>query len=173
MMFPSFLKLAKTGNGDSITDSCTTFTPYPYVFPWLWRRGQGSLRKFFMYFPLIVGYIWQQPVDLLIVLSVPVLSEPGWLALDVARTLSLSYLKHTRAFPAQKKAPGLTVVCWSHPCSGTQPPPATLLAHWASDLLSSLFTFKWSQVDSFPVTLLGWHCWECSSSHIKWTVLSL
>lgn len=89
-----------------------------------------------MYFPLIVGYIWQQPVDLLIVLSAAifaslysVLSEPGWLALDVARTLSLSYLKHTRAFPAQKKARGLTVVCWSHPCSGTQPPPATLLAH--------------------------------------------
>lgn len=36
--FPSLLKLTETGNWDSGIDHCT-FTPYPYVFPCLWRRG--------------------------------------------------------------------------------------------------------------------------------------
>lgn len=111
----------------------------------------------------MVGYVWQQPVDLLIVLSASILMsyipssflEPDWFTLNVDQILSFPCLKHTRTFPSQNKVWGLSYgllapfMFW-HPAISLTSFPTTLFAHSASFLLSFLLIFKSSQVYSFP-----------------------
>lgn len=88
----------------------------------------------------MVGYVWQQPVDLLIVLSASILMsyipssflEPDWFTLNVDQILSFPCLKHTRTFPSQNKIWGLSYgllapfMFW-HPAISLTSFPTTLL----------------------------------------------
>lgn len=80
-----------------------------------------------MYFSLMVGYIWQQPTDLLIVLSASILTslsfclEPGWLIHFQCGSNSVPLLlkTHQDLFTTEA-ACGLSCTVWVPLCSGTQ-----------------------------------------------------
>lgn len=152
-----------------------------HLLPTLWislplKEGTGEFKEVLYVFSTHSGLYWAStsgsPDCSLCCHSYLPVFCPVWARLARLRCSSDSVsllLKTHQGLSSTEESPrshcGVLVpsVFW-HPATSDLA-PATLLAHWASELLSSSFTFKWSQVDSFPADCAGLTLSGCSSSH--------
>lgn len=122
----------------------------------------------------MVGYFWQQPVDLLTILSGSILASLNSVLHSGASLIHFKcrsnsvtpLLKHTRTFPSQNKIWGLyygLLMPWMfwYPAISLTSFSTLFFAHFASALLVLLF-FKSSLLLPWGLCF-GWHGQNCPS----------
>lgn len=148
MKFPFLHKPAETGSGTFVIDQYTVFTPSLYILSCLWG-GQDGSSNVFMCFPLMVGYFWQQLIDLPTVLSGCMLASLNSFLHSRASLVSFKrgsnsvapLLKHSGTLPSQDELWGLLVPLMFWPPG--LPLPAFPTLFWLS-LLQPCRSSCWS-----------------------------